>query len=189
MFFRERQLARSNGGRKRVRTLLEGSGSDRGLPEGRRGGKWVRGREDESEHALTAFYNGLELFPSPLLCQNEKTSSEKNFSTSKTLCAISDLQTQTASSSPSSSPRSSTNAQISSFPVHALATPESRSNSLSTLHLDAVESLGLLARRVASSIEYAFAKSYHWRPTMVISDPQLISPPTGSLFPQRQNSP
>ena len=33
MFFRERQLARRNAGGKRVRTLVEGFGGDRGLPE------------------------------------------------------------------------------------------------------------------------------------------------------------
>jgi hypothetical protein len=119
----------------------------------------VKKEAGESEHALAAFCASLES-PS-LLCQNRQSSNTNTSSTTKTPCAISDLQTQTASSSPPSSPPSSANAQISSSPASSLATPESPSDSLSTPHQAVVESPGRLARRVVFSIESALAKSYH----------------------------
>jgi len=141
-------------------------------------------KKGEPEHASAPFCSpGLE--SRPLLCQNEKPSSERNSSTTRTLCAISDLQTQTVSSSPSSLLRSSTNAQISSSPVSTRTTQESPSNSPSMLPLAAGELPGPPERRVAFFAFYQeLANSY--RP---IPGPQLISPSTRPLFSKKQNRP
>jgi len=153
-----------------------------GGEEGEREGVRLR-REGESEHALTAFCSpSLDLLIS---CQNEKISSEKNSSTTKTLYAISNPQTQTACSSQHNPLRSETNAQISSSLAPTLAIPESQYNSLSTPHLAVGESPGPLERRVAYRVE-ELAKNLI---VASIPGPKLVSPPKGSLFPQGQIRP
>jgi len=139
-------------------------------------------RGGESEHALTAFCS-----PSlDLLISCQKISSEKNSSTTKTLYAISDSQTQTTCSSQHNPLQSEINAQICLFLASILATLESQYNSLSTLHLAVGESLGLLGRRVAYRVE-EFAKSLIV--ASIPAGPKLIPPPEGSLFPQGQIRP
>lgn len=136
-------------------------------------------REGESEHALTAFCSpSLDLLIS---CQNEKISSEKNSSTTKTLYAISDSQTRTTCSSQRSPLQSEINAQICLFLASILATLESQYSSLSMLRPAVGESPGPLERRVAYRVE-EFAKSLIV--ASISAGPKLIPPPGGSLFPQ-----
>ena len=151
----------------------------------RRGREGVRLRRGgESEHALTAFCSpSLDLLIS---CRNEKISSEKNSSTTKTLYAISDSQTRTTCSSQHNRLQSETNARICLFLASIPATLESQYNSLSTLHLAVEESPGPLERRVAYRVE-EFAKSLIV--ASIHAGPKLIPPPEGSLFPQGQIRP